>query len=113
MLVGQGAFLPLVIAGIVLAGLSQGAEGDVGPFLIGRYFGLKAFGALMGCVNAAVVAGTAVGGVLFAQTHDFTGSYDIALWVGAGCFLVGACCFGMIGATGRSRNEAATLTDQA
>lgn len=109
LLLGQSAYMPLVIAGIALAGLSQGAEGDVGPFLIARYFGLKAFGALMGCVNAAVVTGTGVGGVLFAQTHDLTQSYDIALWSGAGCFLVGALCFAAIGATRRGRiEEAAT-----
>ncbi len=107
MLLGQGSYLPLVIAGIALAGLSQGAEGDVGPFLIGRYFGLKAFGALMGCVNAAVVTGTGVGGVLFAQAHDHTGSYDIALWSGAGCFLVGALCFAAIGASRRLQLTAA------
>lgn len=105
MLLGQGAYLPLVISGIALAGLSQGAEGDVGPFLIARYFGLKAFGALMGCVNAAVVSGTAFGGMLFAQAHDLTGSYDIALWSGAGCFVVGALCFGAIGATRRPQAD--------
>jgi len=113
LLLGQNIFLPLVITGIALAGLSQGAEGDVGPFLIARYFGLKAFGALMGCVNAAVVGGTAVGGILFAQVHDATRSYDLALWVGAGCFLAGACCFAMIGATRRGRIEGEVLTNQA
>lgn len=107
MLLGQSAYLPLVIAGIGLAGLSQGAEGDVGPFLIARYFGLESFGALMGCVNAAVVTATGVGGMLFAQTFDITGSYDVALWIGAGCFLVGAICFAMIGATRRGRVEEA------
>lgn len=111
MLLGQGGYLPLVIAGIALAGLSQGAEGDVGPFLIGRYFGLKSFGALMGCVNAAVVTGTGVGGILFAQAHDYTKSYDIALWAGAGCFLVGAMCFAMIGATRRGRIEEAAAAE--
>lgn len=109
MLLGPGGALPLVIAGIALAGLSQGAEGDVGPFLIGRYFGLKAFGALMGCVNAAVVGGTGIGGVLFAQAFDNTGSYDIALWAGAACFLIGACCFAMIGMTRRVVKEADQL----
>jgi MFS family permease len=111
LLLGQSAVLPLVISGIVLAGLSQGAEGDVGPFLIGRYFGLKAFGALMGSVNAAVVTGTGVGGVLFAQAHDHTGSYDVALWSGAGCFLVGACCFAMIGAARRVGGEKAAAAE--
>lgn len=97
MLLGPSGYLPMVIAGIALAGLSQGAEGDVGPFLIGRYFGLKAFGALMGSVNAAVVGGTGIGGMLFAQSFDRTGSYDFALWTGAVCFLIGAACFAAIG----------------
>jgi len=111
MLLGQAGFVPLVVTGIALAGLSQGAEGDVGPFLIGRYFGLKAFGALMGCVNAAVVTGTGVGGVLFAQAYDHTGSYDVALWAGAACFLIGACCFALIGVTRRRRIEEAAVAD--
>ncbi len=109
LLLGQSASMPLVIAGIALAGLSQGAEGDVGPFLIARYFGLKAFGALMGCVNAAVVTGTGIGGILFAQVHDHTQSYDLALWTGAGCFLVGALCFAAIGATRRGRGGGAVV----
>jgi predicted MFS family arabinose efflux permease len=111
LLLGQSPYLPVVIGGIALAGLSQGAEGDVGPFLIGRYFGLKAFGALMGSVNAAVVAGTGVGGIVFAQAFDRTGSYDIALWAGAGCFLAGAVCFALIGVS-RRPVEAATAADQ-
>ena len=102
LLLGQADYLPLIVTGIALAGLSQGAEGDVGPFLIARYFGVRAFGALMGSVNAAVVSGTGIGGLLFAQTFDRTGSYDLALWAGAACFLVGAVCFGAIGVSRRS-----------
>lgn len=111
MLLGQAGSVPIVVAGIALAGLSQGAEGDVGPFLIGRYFGLKAFGALMGCVNAAVVTGTGVGGVLFAQAHDLTGSYDIALWAGAACFLIGAVSFALIGTARRGRVAEAAASE--
>lgn len=112
LLLGQAAYLPLVISGIALAGLSQGAEGDVGPFLIGRYFGLQAFGALMGSVNAAVVGGTGVGGIVFAQAYDRTGSYDVALWFGAACFLIGACCFAVIGVTRRGAKEESLLASK-
>ena len=105
MLLGQQPILWLAVTGIVLAGLSQGAEGDVGPFLIGRYFGLKSFGALMGCVNAGVVSGTGAGGILFSQAFDRFGSYDVVLWAGAGCFLAGALCFAAIGASRRPVTE--------
>ena len=93
MLLGDGAILWAVIAGIVLAGISQGAEGDIGPYIVSRYFGLPGFGVIMGFVNAGVAAGTACGGILFGQTHDLRGDYDLALWIGAGCFLAGATLF--------------------
>jgi OFA family oxalate/formate antiporter-like MFS transporter len=93
-LLAGGPFIVWVmLIGIVLAGLSQGAEGDVGPFLVSRYFGMASFGAIMGAVNAAVVGGTGIGGLLFGFVFDSYKSYDMALWVGAGCFLFGATLF--------------------
>lgn len=93
-LLAGGPFIVWVmLIGIVLAGLSQGAEGDVGPFLVSRYFGMASFGAIMGAVNAAVVGGTGIGGLLFGFVFDSYKSYDMALWVGAGCFLFGALLF--------------------
>lgn len=107
LLLGQEAALVAAITGIALAGMSQGAEGDIGPYLVGRYFGLASFGAIMGCVNAAVVSGTAFGGMLFGRAYDVYGSYDAALWAGAGCFLFGAALFlglGLGGGLGSSRD---------
>jgi MFS family permease len=104
MLLGDGAVLWAVIAGIVCAGMSQGAEGDIGPYIVSRYFGLGAFGAIMGSVNAGVVTGTAAGGMLFGRIHDLYGNYDVALWIGAGCFLAGAFLF--LGLAWRARRKA-------
>jgi MFS family permease len=89
----DGSVLVAVIAGIVLAGLSQGAEGDVGPYVLSRRFGLAGFNAMMGALSAATIAGTAVGGFLFGRIHDQDGSYDRALWIGAVCFVAGAVCY--------------------
>ncbi len=93
LLAGGPPMLAVMFVGIVLAGLSQGAESDVGPFLVTRYFGLESFGAIMGAVNAAVVGGTGIGGLLFGFVFDSYKSYDMALWVGGGCFLFGAMLF--------------------
>jgi MFS family permease len=95
LLTGMGASLlaQAALLGIVLAGLSQGAEGDVGPYILARRFGLLAFGTMVGSLGAATTAGTAAGAILFGQTHDRTGSYDFALWIGAGAFLAGALCY--------------------
>lgn len=90
---GAGLIAQAVLVGIVLAGLSQGAEGDVGPYVLARRFGMLAFGTMVGSLSAATTAGTAVGAILFGQTHDRTGSYDLALWIGAGAFLAGALCY--------------------
>lgn len=106
MLLGDGAILWAVITGIVLAGISQGSEGDIGPYIVSRYFGLPAFGVIMGCVNAGVVTGTAVGGILFGQTHDLRGDYDLALWIGAGCFMIGATLFLGLAMGGQKLGEA-------
>lgn len=87
------ALLGLVMVGIAFAGLSQGAEGDVGPYIVARNFGMRAFSGLMGAITAATAAGTATGSILFGQSHDRTGAYDLALWIGAACFLGGAFCY--------------------
>jgi MFS family permease len=106
LLAGGPPMLAVMFVGIVLAGLSQGAESDVGPFLVTRYFGLESFGAIMGAVNAAVVGGTGIGGLLFGFVFDSYKSYDMALWVGGGCFLFGAMLFLGVGLA-PARKEAA------
>jgi predicted MFS family arabinose efflux permease len=93
LLLSDGAALAPLLVGIVLAGLSQGAESDVAPFVVARWFGLAAFGRVLGSVNVGLVMGTAAGTVLFGKVHDATGSYDLALWIGTGCFLLGSALF--------------------
>lgn len=97
-----------VVIGILMAGFSQGAEGDVGPYVMARRFGLTALGGMLGALAAATAAGTACGAILFAQTHDRTGSYDIALLIGGAAFLAGALCYLAIG-EGRGANTIATM----
>lgn len=93
----QGGALGFVIAGIVLAGMSQGAEGDIGPFVMARRFGFAAFGGMVGALGAATAAGTASGTMLFGGIVTGTGSYDLALFIGAACFLAGALCYLALG----------------
>ena len=92
-----GSAVGLVIAGIVLAGMSQGAEGDIGPFVMARRFGFAAFGGMVGALGAATAAGTASGTMLFGGIVTRTGTYDGALLIGAGCFVAGALCYLALG----------------
>ncbi len=64
-----------------LLGLAVGAESDVIPFLVSRYFGMRAMAMLYGCVFGVYVLGNATGRYLFAAGYDATGSYALPLGV--------------------------------
>jgi hypothetical protein len=84
-ILGAAAFLLpappfwLLVSGATLIGLSQGADGDVLAFFAARYFGLKAYGVLMGTLGLIAglsgVAGAVMGGTIF----DRTGNYDLMI----------------------------------
>jgi sugar phosphate permease len=67
---GGAAFLAAA-----LLGLAIGAESDVMPFLVSRYFGMRSMAELFGCVFGSYTLGTAAGRYLFAAGFDATGSY--------------------------------------
>jgi MFS family permease len=59
----------------ILLGLAIGAESDVMPFLVSRYFGMRSMAQVFGCVFGSYTLGTATGRYLFAAGFDATGSY--------------------------------------
>jgi MFS family permease len=69
----------LAFVAAVLVGLGQGAEFDILPYAISRYFGLRAFGEIYGYTFAAVTLGAAVGPLVMGVSFDATGSYSLAL----------------------------------
>jgi MFS family permease len=62
-------------AGTVLCGLGIGAEIDLMAFFIGRYFGLRAFGAIYGLMFATFAVGSGLGSYLMGACFDLAGSY--------------------------------------
>ena len=72
-----------------LLGLAIGAESDVMPFLVSRYFGMRAMGTLFGGVFAAYTLGAAAGPYAIGLGFDATGSYATPLTV-AFVVLIGA-----------------------
>ena len=93
----SGAFLVLFLAGIVLISRASGATGAwplyLGVVLMGigggsqqpmrnyfftRYFGLKAFGAVLGVFTAVQQVLTAPSPFILGLIYDRTGSYDLA-----------------------------------
>jgi cyanate permease len=71
-----------------LLGLAIGAEADVMPFLVSRYFGIRSMGVLFGCVFGSYTMGAAAGPYLFGVGFDATGSYRTPLACALGVVLL-------------------------
>ena len=63
----------LIAAGMI--GFSMGSEGDITPYLIGRYFGLKRFSTLYALTWTAYAVGAATGPLIVGRVFDSLGSY--------------------------------------
>jgi MFS family permease len=63
----------------VMIGLGMGGEGDVTPYLLTRYFGLRSFSTLYGFTWTAYAFAGAVGPVIMGRAFDLTGSYQVLL----------------------------------
>ncbi len=62
-----------------LIGLGLGGEADITPYLLTRYFGLRAFSTLYGLTWTAYAIAGAVGPVIMGRVFDVTGSYEMLL----------------------------------
>jgi MFS family permease len=67
--------------GTVLCGLGIGAEVDLMAFLVSRYFGIRAFGAIYGLMFAIFSFGVGLGPFLMSLAHDRLHSYVPAMIV--------------------------------
>lgn len=74
-----GGTVPAAIAGLIFLGFALGAETDIMGFLIGRYFGMKSFGEIIGYTFATFSLASAVGAPLMGLAYDLNGNYDHAL----------------------------------
>ena len=66
---------------VVTMGLSVGAEFDLMAFIVSRYFGIRAFGALFGLILMFVCFANAVGISLMGWCFQLKHSYVPMLWV--------------------------------
>lgn len=97
----------LAFSAAILVGLSVGAETDLMPYVVSRYFGLRAFGEIYGCVVVAWGMGGVLGPFLMGVGFDSTGSYRFVL----GIFIVATLfATGLIARLGPYRWEAAPAT---
>ena len=78
------------MAAAMLIGLGVGAEADLTPYLLTRYFGLRSFSTLYGFTWTAYAVAGAIGPVWMGKAFDATGSYASLLTLLAGTTLVAA-----------------------
>lgn len=78
-------------AAAALIGIGAGGEAAITPYLLTRYFGLRAFSTLYGITWTFYAAAGASGPVLLGHAFDSTGSYESSLMILAvGLALAGA-----------------------
>ena len=75
LLLGSVATSASALVAAALIGLGMGAEADLTPYLLSRYFGLRAFSTLYGFSWTAYAVAGALGPVLMGRAFDLTGSY--------------------------------------
>lgn len=89
LLLVQGVTDYLVLAAAVtLLGFATGAEFDLVPYMVTRYFGMRRYGQIyaMQWIGWTVSAGVAP--AIFGHVYDRTGTYEPILYAAALCFLV-------------------------
>ena len=75
---------------VLLFGIGIGAEFDIIPYLITRYFGLKNFGAIYGIQIVTFSLGTGMGPAVMGFGYDKYGSYDPTLVFAIGALVLGS-----------------------
>lgn len=74
-LLGFGEGTAALLLGGVLLGIAMGTQYGVLPFFVGRYFGTRAFGAIIGLMYSAVIAAQGVTPILLDLGYDLQGGY--------------------------------------
>ena len=69
----------LAFGAAILLGLGLGGETDFMPYLVSRYFGLRAFGEIYGYILATWGLGGVIGPLVMGMGFDTTGSYRLVL----------------------------------
>ncbi|MEJ0065228.1 MAG: MFS transporter [Caulobacteraceae bacterium] len=79
----------IAIAATMLVTVGSGAESDLVGYLVGRYFGLKAYGQIFGVIYGMFMVGIAIGPYLFGLAFDHFGDYRIPFSLaGAGLIIL-------------------------
>ncbi len=89
-LLARASSFPAGCFAAALIGIGAGGEAAITPYLLTRYFGLRAFSTLYGLTWTFYAAAGAIGPVILGRTFDLTGSYTSLLAILAGALALAA-----------------------
>ncbi len=75
----HAAGAPAALVGAAVMGFGIGAESGIGPYFMSRYFGMRSFGTIYGCLVSLLAISSGVGPMLLGMAFDRTGSYGRGL----------------------------------
>ena len=78
---------------MLIVGYTSGAGLAITAYLISRYAGLRAFGAVYGALGSMLMLGSAIGPPMAGYIYDTTGSYRLLLIIAIPGALIGAALF--------------------
>lgn len=79
---------------VVLLGVAAGMEYDLLAYLVSRYFGIRSYAAIYGCLYAFFGMGSGFGPAVFGRIFESTGSYNFALYWSMWAFIF--CSLGLL-----------------
>jgi MFS family permease len=103
----------MIVFAVMIVGLAQGAEADIGAYLISRRFGIENFSLLLSSLTMMIGLGSAVGSLVLSVTLRINDSYVTFLLVSAVATLIGAAFFALTGAAKRREDAMARKEDEA
>lgn len=90
----------MLAGAVLLVGLAQGAEGDIGAYLTSRTFDMRHFSLIYSFLIASMGLANAVGSIVLSMTLGATERFDLFLLLAAALTVIGALCFYMTGRGG-------------
>lgn len=98
LLMNTFSLVPAVALGVLIIGYTSGAGLAITAYLISRYAGLRAFGAVYGALGSMLMFGSAIGPTVAGFIYDTFGSYRVLLLIAIPGALIGAAMFFRLGA---------------
>lgn len=87
----------ILTSAVMLIGLAQGGEGDIGAYIVSRKFPLRHYSMITGFLATTLALGAAAGALILSLSLGQAGNYNIFLIFSAGMTLIGATLFFMTG----------------